>query len=118
VTAAGATSGAPASGGGLTIGSDAPFTRAFVRQLIVAPAGHYRLSWVEGPAGGTAAPRIEPAVGCAMDALQKLDAGRGIDGRVEARFALDGDCEGHWLTLSIRPGADNVRVSDVRLVAG
>jgi hypothetical protein len=117
VTAVPADAGNDAEGGGkgLRVRNDAPIARAFARQMIVAPVGNYRLSWREGPSVAGAGSRIEAMIACGSEDPRKLDAGRGIDGRITAEFSANGECEGRWLTFLIGPGTGDVHVWDVRL---
>lgn len=92
----------PGAGGNvLQVHNSSGFAMPFVRQLIVAPAGDYDLTWV-ARGGGTGGAPVAPTVGCGTDGAVPALAVTSLGGnRWASRVHLDEACEGHWLAFQL-----------------
>lgn len=97
---------------GIEVENSASFPRSFARQLLVLPAGEYRLSWLETK-GTAEEARVVPTIGCAADRGARLDPEPIGGGRFAASFNAGTGCEGLWLTLLAQRGRTSL--ADLRL---
>jgi len=100
----------------LEASNGSPLAAPVMRQMVVAPAGRYRLSWLARDAEGKGAQGVEAYLGCDMGNLALAGPGRDAGrGRWQADVAIDGQCAGHWLQFTLKPGADAVQLGAVTL---
>lgn len=98
--------------------STASFPRRVLTQLVVVPAGHYRLSWAAGRSDGQPASGLRISVTCHIDinswASGTYDAQRK---RWFADLQIPDDCPGHWVNFGLVRGAGNVWLEHTMLEA-
>lgn len=100
----------------LDVTNGSPLVAPVMRQMVVAPAGRYRLSWLARDDQGHASSAIEALLGCEEGNLGRVGpAQAGADGHWQAEVTIDGACAGHWLQFSLRPGPATIQVGDVAL---
>lgn len=80
--------------------------RQVLRQLLVVPAGRYRLSW-EALEAGKPSPRISASIGCTPAGGTAVASG--------GEIAIAGDCPAHWLSFTLSPGEGDVHFGAIRL---
>lgn len=103
------------SEGGLMIENSAPFARNFARQMLVLPAGSYRLSWRAVKADDSVSNRIEALTGCSSAAPARIDAQPVSVTRVSGVLRITGACEGQFLTFRVTPGGAGLKFGSIRL---
>ena len=94
----------------------ASFTRIVLRQMLVLPPGSYRLNWTAETSAGKPSAQIVAAIGCMPEAASPLLA-RSVSGSAGwgAEVNIGAECPAHWLVFSLQPGADDVKLSQIRL---
>ncbi|MFM5884207.1 MAG: hypothetical protein ACKOQ3_02540, partial [Novosphingobium sp.] len=98
---------------GLVIDSSAPQPRQVLRQLVLLPAGAYRLSWQGDAQTGT---QMLVQFTCAPDAQAAIvPQGNPASKRWTATLEMDASCAARWIGFVVRPGATNAQIADVRL---
>lgn len=100
----------------LVVDSTATAPRQFLRQLVLAKPGSYRLTWrAEGDAGA-AGSQIEASLACgAMDFIP-LPATQDPQSKLwSANAVIDGSCTARWLAFRIKPGTARLTLGDVAL---
>lgn len=99
----------------LLLASSSAFARKLLAQLLVVPAGRYRLTWEARDASGAPSSRIVPAISCRPDVQQWLPVQIDAGGRSFAELTVDGQCPAHWLSMAVLPGQDSVTLRALRL---
>jgi len=100
----------------LEVSNDSPLIAPVMRQMVVAPAGRYRLSWLARDGQGKGSQAVEPYLGCDVNNLERTEPGRDTGlGRWQADIEIDGKCAGHWLQFTLKPGAEAVQLGAVTL---
>lgn len=98
----------------LAINASAAVPRQFLRQLILAPAGPYRLSWRSLGADGPGT--IEAAFSCNKADFVPLAAVQDPQSKNwSAEVTLDGACTAHWLVFRVKPGSARLNLGDIAL---
>ena len=102
---------APGAGRWLTVNTSAPYTRVVASQLVVAPAGTYRLSWASQGHTTADTPMIMASLDCGVASGTWLPAtldSTSASGtqRWHADAILDDSCVGKALTVAVRPGVE------------
>ncbi len=99
----------------LDVTSTADFSAPLIRQMIVVPAGTYRLAWQASVSTNAGVARVVPQVSCEKGATQEFAPEVAGPGRWRATIQVDRACAGHWLQFMIRPGADTVTFGKITL---
>ena len=109
----------PVIGGGqrLDVTSTADFSAPLIRQMIVVPAGTYRLAWQASDSANAALPRIAPQVSCEKGGPLDFKPEATGPGTWAATVQVDAACAGHWLQFMIRPGAGTVTFGKITLIS-
>jgi hypothetical protein len=108
----------PVIGGGqmLDITSTTDFSAPLIRQMIVVPAGTYRLAWQASDSANAGLPRIAPQVRCEKGGSQDYKPEAMGPGMWATTVQVDAACAGHWLQFMIRPGAGTVTFGKITLI--
>lgn len=97
------------SGTGLAVTVGGPVARPVAWQLLVMPAGRYRLQW-QASAGGKPATNVTVSISCNLTQRQPVPAGQpGADATFVAPVVLEADCPAHFLTVWAAPSPSEIR---------
>lgn len=100
----------------LAVTSTAVLSRPFLRQLLLAKPGRYRLGWQISTAPGEPTDLVEAGVSCNPAKLDPLGARRDPAlGRWSAEVTIDGACAGHWLVFWVKPGNTRLTMGAITL---
>ena len=114
VTAKGGLLGGGATG--VTFANSAPSRRAVLRQIVVLPAGTYRLTWVARGPAGVASDRIVAAMGCMGSPPTGVPARLAASGAIwSADFPVSAQCSAVQIEFQILPGTADASLSSVSL---
>jgi hypothetical protein len=101
--------------GGLQVNNSGSLPAAFLRQKLVLPQGHYRLTWRATGADAQGKAAITPYLGCDPAASEALPATSDGKGAWQADVHWDGRCLGVWLKFVIKPQDAMVTFAQPRL---
>ncbi|MDE2436394.1 MAG: bacterial transcriptional activator domain-containing protein [Sphingomonadales bacterium] len=103
-------------GRALVLDSTASRPEMMLRQLLLLPAGRYRLTWKAEKADGTPADGIVVGFSCKPDPSDwiapQFDA---ASHRWQANLSMDTACPARWIGFATKGEVNNLRFSDVRL---
>lgn len=85
-----------------------------LRQVVVLPAGAYRLSWAMPGTTATELRALKVGLGCTFDQGIAQDPVPQAGGRVATQYVLDDTCQARALVFWLAPGTQ-VHIADVRL---
>ncbi|MEP7221305.1 MAG: hypothetical protein ABI673_01415 [Novosphingobium sp.] len=106
------------NGGAVEIHNASGLTRTFLRQMVVVPAGSYRVSWRTVDAEGQPSALITLSTGCGKDSMSRAEANwNAADRAWQAELHLQAECKGRWIEFAVQPGPGTLRLSRVSLVA-
>lgn len=93
------------------------FPRPLLRQMLLLPPGAYRLAWQAQTAAGKPSGQIVASLGCKGDGDPALPVMISSQGGQAAEFRVQPECAAHWLTFTILPGSEDVRLGSFGLTA-
>ena len=98
---------------GLLVRVGGASTRPVAWQLLSLAPGNYRLSWI-AQSGTSAAKGAELSLSCSPVGRSRI-VGTQVEGRgrFEAQVTIDSSCPGHFLTLWLAPGNEDVRFDEL-----
>lgn len=85
-----------------------------LRQIVVLPAGSYRLSWAMPGTTATDLRALKVGLGCRLDQGMAQNPVPQPGGRVATQYVLDDSCQARALVFWLAPGTQ-VHIADVRL---
>jgi len=103
------------SEGGLLVRVSGPASLPVAWQMITPAPGRYRLSWTAQTASGGSAGGAGLSLSCIRNDRQTVTATDLGKGRFEAVVNVDGACAGHYLTLWLSPGTEDVRFDSIAI---
>lgn len=109
----------PGDGGNMLTGrNNSGFAMPFVRQLILAPAGDYDLTWHATGGNPGAGPPVTPTLSCyASDTVPALPVKAEGQGVWTSRIHLGGECEGQWLNFQFQGNSTDITFGNVTMRA-
>ncbi len=100
----------------LVVASSASFARKVLTQLVMVPAGTYRLTWRALTPDGKPSRRVAATFACNADSHEWLPATlEPGSSRWFATVQVSGSCAGHWLGFTLQSGSDSVNLDQISL---
>jgi hypothetical protein len=99
---------------GLQVSSSGAFELMFLQQMLVVPAGAYRLSWRAADSSGGKAMRLVPKLLCGSSETTPTAALVAADSW-QAELRIDGSCPVNWLRFGITAGEGTVTLGQIAL---